>query len=204
MRVYVALLVLMSLAGCAGVGSHAKNEAGLTDARAKISLGRCDDNLVSDLRRHKAPELEQQAAYVCLQQGEVSAVEQLLKDYSKRHATPPYPDYSAYLLALAQLARFEMVADDPPKRLMEGRKAHDELTEFVRSYPDSDYRDGVAPRLFRLMEEMAQTEYQIAMTALENGDGENGAARLRYVARHYGQTNAGRDAAAWIKNNQSN
>lgn len=203
MRVYVILLALISLAGCAGMGSNAKNEAGLTDARAKISLGRCDDNLVSDLRRYKAPELEQQAAYVCLQQGEVSAVEQLLKDYSKRHATPPYPDYSAYLLALAQLARFEMIADDPLKRLAEGRKAHAQLTEFVRGYPDSDYRDGVAPRLFSLMEDMAKSEYQVAMAALEQGDQVNGAARMRYVNRHYSQTSAGREAAAWLKNSQS-
>lgn len=203
MRVYAVLIVLAGLAGCAGTGSHSGNEAGLTDARAKISLGRCDDGLVADLRRHKAPELEQQAAYVCLQQGELDAVGMLLKGYSQRHAKAPYPDYSAYLLALAQMARFELTADDQPKRLQEGRKAHAQLTEFVRSYPESEYRTEVAPRLRTVLEDMAQTEYQLATQALEQGDRQAGIARMDYVSRSYSQTAAGRDAVAWLSNNQA-
>ncbi len=202
MRVYAVLLVLAGLAGCAGTGSQSADEAGLTDARAKISLGRCDDGLVADLRRHKAPELEQQAAYVCLQQGELEAVEKLLKDYSQRHASPPYPDYSAYLLALAQLTRFELSADEPLKRLQEGRKAHTQFAEFVRSYPESEYRNEVAPRMHAVLELMAQAEYQLATQALEQGDGQTGIARMQYLNRSYSQTAAGRDATTWLSNNQ--
>ena len=88
MRLFVVLMLLVGLTGCAGMGPQQEGEAGLVDARAKISMGRCDNGLVADLRRHKAPELEQQAAYICLQQGEVVAVEALLKDYRKRHVDP--------------------------------------------------------------------------------------------------------------------
>lgn len=198
MRSYVLLLLLAGLTGCAGMASQQGNEAGLADARAKISLGRCDDGLVADLRRHKAPELEQQAAYVCLQQGEIVAVESLLQDYTKRHVNPPYPDYSAYLLALAQYARFELMAEEDAMRLQEGRKVHARFAEFVRRYPDSEYRSEVAPHLYELLQAMAVSEYRLAMQAIEAGDLQTGEARMRYIARHYAHTESGRNANQWL------
>lgn len=198
MRLCVVLMLLVGLTGCAGMGSSQQTEAGLVDARAKISMGRCDNDLVADLRRHKAPELEQQAAYICLQQGEVVAVEALLKDYRQRHVDPPYPDYSAYLMTLAQYARFEMTEDDDALRLKEARKVHAQFAEFVRDFPESDYRAEIAPRLNELLEEMAGAEYRLALKAIEAGDGQIGEQRMRYVARYYPHTNPGRDANAWL------
>jgi len=198
MRSCVLLLLLAGLTGCAGMASQQGNETGLTDARAKISLGRCDNGLVADLRRYKAPELEQQAAYVCLQQGEVAAVETLLQDYAKRHVDPPYPDYSAYLVALAQYGRFELAAEDDAMRLQEGRKVHARFAEFVQRYPESEYRSEVAPRLYELLQEMAVTEYRLAMQAVEAGDLQAGEARMRYIARYYPHTESGRNANEWL------
>ncbi|EZQ20309.1 hypothetical protein CF98_01100 [Halopseudomonas bauzanensis] len=189
---------MAGLAGCASTGSQQRQEEGLVDARAKISMGRCDTKLISDLRQHQAPELEQQAAYVCLQQGEVVAVETLLNDYQKRHVEPPYPDYSAYLLTLAQYARFEMTADDDALRLKEGRKVHAQFADFVRRYPDSDYRTEVAPRLHELLEDMAGAEYRLAMQAAEAGDRQTAEQRMNYIARHYAHTASGREANAWL------
>lgn len=198
MRLCVVLLLLAGLAGCASTGSQQRHEEGLIDARAKISMGRCDTKLVADLRRHKAPELEQQAAYVCLQQGEVVAVETLLEDYQKRHVEPPYPDYSAYLMTLAQLARFEMTTDDDALRLKEGRKVHARFADFVRRYPESDYRTEVAPHLHELLEEMAGAEYRLAMQAVEAGDRQTAEQRMGYIARYYSHTESGREANAWL------
>lgn len=198
MRLLVMLMLMVGLAGCASTGSSQRDESGLIDARAKISMGRCDNGLVADLRRHKAPELEQQAAFVCLQQGEVVAVETLLADYRKRHVDPPYPDYSAYLLTLAQYARFEMTEEDDALRLKEARKVHTLFSEFVRDFPDSDYRAEVAPRLNELLEEMAGAEYRLALQAVAGGNTQTGQERMRYIARYYPHTAFGRDANAWL------
>ncbi|CEA02128.1 Outer membrane protein assembly factor BamD [Pseudomonas saudimassiliensis] len=199
MRLLAVLWLSVGLVGCASTGSPQRSEEGLIDARAKISMGRCDTKLVADLRKHPVPELDQQAAYVCLQQGEVKAVEALLEDYQQRHVEPPHPDYSAYLLTLAQYARFEMAAEDDVLRLKEGRKLHAQFADFVRRFPDSDYRTEIAPRLHELLEGMAAAEYRLALTAAEAGDREGGRQRMDYVARYYPHTESGREARAWLE-----
>lgn len=199
MRSMVLLALLAGLAGCAGMASHTGNEAVLADVRAKIAMGRCDEGLVAGLNRAKAPELEQEAAYVCLQQGEVEAVEQLLKDYSTRHRNGPYPDYSAYLVALAQQVRFELSEDDELNRIRQGREAHRRYAEFVRTWPDSEYRAEVGPRLNTLLEEMARTEHRLALQAAAEGDAEMAEARMRYIARYYPHSSVAREVNDWIQ-----
>lgn len=199
MRSMVVLAMLAGLAGCAGMAAQPGNEAALADVRAKIAMGRCDEGLVAGLNRHRAPELEQEAAYVCLQQGEVAAVDQLLKDYRKRHRNGPHPDYSAYLLALAQQVRFELTANDDLARLREGREAHRRYADFARSYPESEYRTEVGPRLNALLEEMAQSEYRLALAAEQAGDQQGAEARMRYVLRYYPHSSVARQANDWLE-----
>src|SRR5690606_2089015 len=91
MRSLGMMVLLAGLSGCAGMASQPGNDSELADVRAKIALGRCDEGLVTGLRNQNMPELDQEAAYVCLQRGELEAVEQLLADYSKRHRDPPHP-----------------------------------------------------------------------------------------------------------------
>lgn len=199
MRSMVLLVMLALLAGCAGMASQSGNGAGLADVRAKIAMGRCDEGLVTGLSRLKAPELEQEAAYVCLQQGEIEAVEQLLTDYGKRHRNGPHPDYSAYLLALAQQLRFELTEADDVARLRAGRETHRRYADFVHRYPESEYRNEVGPRLNSLLEEMAQAEYRLALAAVQLGDQEDAQARMQYLLRYYPHSTVARDASDWLE-----
>src|SRR5690554_5834685 len=137
MRSTVLLVLLAGLAGCAGLAGQSGEEPGLADVRAKIALGRCDEGLVAGLNRYHAPELEQEAAYICLQQGELEAVEKLLSNYATTQHNAAHADYSVYLLALAQQLRFDMTEDDDLARIREGRVAHQRYADFVRSYPES-------------------------------------------------------------------
>lgn len=203
MRSTVLLMLLAVLTGCAGMTTQSVNEAGLADARAKIALGRCDEGLITSLNRSKAPELDQEAAYICLQQGELEAVEQLLKDYNKRHRNGPHPDYSAYLLALAQQARFEMTENDLKERIREGRMTHQLYADFVRSYPESRYRGEVGPHLNSLLEDMANTEYRLALKAADAGDAHTAQNRMHYIARYYPHSKVAREANDWLERVQT-
>lgn len=199
MRSLALLVVLAGLTGCAGMTSHSGGE-GLADARAKIAMGRCDEGLVADLRRYKAPELEQEAAYVCLQQGELEAVELLLSDYGKRHAGAFNPDYSAYLYALAQQVRFELTeATDDVERLREGRLVHQRYADFVQTYPQSEYRTEVGPRLTTLLNEMAEAEYRLAQAAAAAGNAAQAQDRVRYLLRYYPHSSVARQASDWLE-----
>lgn len=198
MRLMVLMVVLAGLSGCAGMASQPGNDSELADVRAKIALGRCDEGLVSGLQQQKVPELDQEAAYVCLQRGELEAVEQLLGDYSTRHRNPPHPEYSAYLLALTQQLRFELAEDDT-QRLREGRAAHARYAEFARTYPDSEYRTEVGPRLNTLLDEMASAEYRLAQAAVSAGDRSTAQARMQYIVRHYPLSRAARQASDWLE-----
>lgn len=200
MRSMVLLVMLAGLAGCAGMASQSGNDAGLADVRAKITMGRCDAGLVTDLRRRKAPELEQEAAYVCLQQGELAAVEQLMSDYGKRYSAGPAPDYSAYLYALAQQIRFDLTeATDDVARLREGREVHRRYADFVHTYPQSEYRTEVGPRLTTLLNEMAQSEYRLARAAEQAGDLSGAKARMRYLIQYYPHSTVAREANDWLE-----
>ena len=200
MRSIVLLVLLAGLAGCAGMNGQTVEEPGLADVRAKIALGRCDEGLVAGLKRYKAPELEQEAAYICLQQGEIEAVEQLLKHYTTepQHNTL-HADYSVYLLALAQQLRFDMTEDDDLARIREGRVAHQRYADFVRSYPESEYRSEVGPRLNSLLEEMANAEHRLALKAAEAGDMQAAQARMSYIARYYPHSRVAREANDWLE-----
>jgi TolA-binding protein len=200
MRSMVLLVALTGLAGCAAMGPQSGKDAGLADVRAKITMGVCDDGLVSGLKRSQAPELEQEAAYICLQQGELEAVEQLLTDYSGRHRNGgPHPDYSAYLLALAQQVRFELTNQDDVARLREGREAHRRYADFARSYPASEYRTEVGPRLNSLLEEMAQAEFRLAEAAAQSGDRQTAQQRMEYLLRYYPHSSVARQASDWLE-----
>lgn len=202
-RITILVLILSALAGCAGVPQQdSQRTASIADARAKISMGRCDMALARQVITLKEPALEQETAFLCLQQGELAAVELLLNDYGKRHVEPPYPDYSAYLLALTDFVRFESAIGDDEQRLTAGRAAHDQLVRFVRLYPNSAYREEVAPRLEQLHEGMARAEYQLAQMAIEAQAMEEGTARLRYIARQYPRSSAARDANRWLEHNR--
>ena len=199
MRSTVLLVLLAGLTGCAGLSGQSAEEPGLADVRAKIAMGRCDDGLVAGLNRYKAPELEQEAAYICLQQGEIEAVEKLLSNYTTGRQTATHADYSVYLLALAQQLRFEMTEDDDLARIREGRVAHQRYADFVRSYPESEYRREVGPRLNSLLEEMASSEHRLALAAAEAGDMPTAQARMSYIARYYPHSRVAREANDWLE-----
>lgn len=201
MRASLVMILLMSLVGCASTATRVQpvDNAALTDIRAKLGLGRCDMDLARDILAQRNPGLDQEAAYTCLQQGQIEVVERLLGDFDTRHVEPPNADYSAYLLALAEFIRFELAAGDDRERLAIGRRAHDGLVAFVRRYPDSAYRQEVAPRLEALHEGMARAEYQLALGDIESGRGELGISRLRYLVENYPRSDAALEASRWLE-----
>ncbi|SDS69527.1 outer membrane protein assembly factor BamD [Halopseudomonas xinjiangensis] len=193
-------MMLAGLGGCAGLGQNDAERTGeVADVRAKLGLGRCDADLARQTLALKQPELEQEAAFVCLQQAEFGLVDRLLADYEERYASPPNPDYSAYLLALTEFLRFEAALGDAQQRLLTGRIAHAALVGFVRDYPTSEYRGEVAPRLQQILEGMATAEFDLAKLAAETGDPAAAEARMRYVTRQYARTAAAKEARAWLE-----
>ncbi|MFO7704853.1 MAG: outer membrane protein assembly factor BamD [Halopseudomonas sp.] len=202
MRIILLMMLAMGLAGCATTATQSRLEtvdnAALLDARAKLGLGRCSLELANEIVALRNPGLEQEAAYTCLQQGQIPAVERLLADFQARHPNAANQDYSAYLRALAEFVRFELAEGDDQDRLAVGRRAHDGLVAFVRQYPDSAYRQEVAPRLEALHEGMAGAEYGLAMADIESGRGELGTSRLRYVVDQYPRSDAATAASRWL------
>ncbi|WP_022963362.1 outer membrane protein assembly factor BamD [Halopseudomonas pelagia] len=203
MRIILLIMLAIGLAGCATTATQPRGEAvdnaALVDARAKLGLGRCSLELANEILALRNPGLEQEAAYTCLQQGQIPAVERLLADFQTRHPNATNQDYSAYLRALAEFVRFELVEGDDQERLTVGRRAHDGLVGFVRQYPDSAYRQEVAPRLEALHEGMAGAEYGLAMADIESGRRELGASRLRYVVEQYPRSDAASAASRWLE-----
>ena len=190
MRVILLIMLAVGIAGCATTGNNARmdtmDNAALVDARAKLGLGRCDLELANEILALGYPGLEQ-------------AVERLLTDFQARHPAAANLDYSAYLLALAQFIRFELAEGDDQARLTTGRRAHDGLVAFVRQYPESSYRQEVAPRLEALHEGMASAEYGLALADIEAGRRELGAKRLRYVVQNYSRSDAASSAKQWLE-----
>lgn len=203
MRIMLLMMLVTGLAGCANTlpqsGPARVDNAALVDARAKLGLGRCSLELANEILALRSPGLEQEAAYTCLQQGQIPAVERLLSDFETRHPSATNQDYSAYLRALAEFIRFELAEGDDQDRLVVGRRAHDGLVAFVRQYPDSAYRQEVAPRLEALHEGMAGAEFGLAMADIESGRRELGASRLRYVVEQYPRSDAATAAGRWLE-----
>jgi outer membrane protein assembly factor BamD (BamD/ComL family) len=199
-RTSVLLVMLVSLGGCAGMGqSDAQRSSTLADIKAKLGLGRCDMALAEDVLSMRRPELEQEAAYLCLQKGELNVVDRLLDGFHKRYPDAPHADYSSYLAALSLFTRFEASLDDEPRRLATGRAAHAALVGFVRKYPESQYRGEVAPRLQQILEGMALAEFELAREAADAGDPASAEARMRYVVSGYPRTEAADNARAWLE-----
>jgi outer membrane protein assembly factor BamD len=200
MRVILLLTLLASLMGCAATSTRGPAEdPEAVEVRARLSLGGCEPQLADQILRLEDPGLEHEAAFQCLQQGQLATVERLLSGYQERHAQAPNADYSMYLLALTDFARFELAQGDADEQLRAGRHAHDGLVVFVRLYPESVYRTEVAPRLKTLHEGMARAEYRLALGDIEKGRRETGAARLRYIAREYPRSAAATDAKRWLE-----
>lgn len=200
MRMMLPFFIAVTLTGCAtGSGQGPASNSQTVDIRAKLSLSGCEPQLADRVLALESPSLEQEAAFQCLQDGQLATVERLLTGYQERHDNPPNPDYSVYLLALTDFVRFELAEGDAPAQLTAGRKAHDQLVAFVRAYPESAYRAEVAPRLEALHEGMARAEYRLAMTDIEKGRRELGASRLRYVVREYPRSAASVDARRWLE-----
>lgn len=200
MRMMLPLLFVVALGGCAtGAKQNLATDARAVDIKAKLSLSGCAPDMADQVLDLRNPALEQEAAFRCLQDGQLTTVERLLTGYRDRHDNPPNPDYSEYLLALTDFVRFELAEGDAASQLKAGRKSHDQLVAFVRNYPESAYRNEVAPRLETLHEGMARAEYRLAMTDIEKGRREMGASRLRYVAREYPRSAAAVDARRWLE-----
>lgn len=199
-RTSMLLVVMATLSGCAGLGqSDAQRSSTLADIKAKLGLGRCDMSLAEDVLSMRRPALEQEAAYLCLQKGELDVVEHLLEGFHKRYPDAAYADYSAYLAALNLFMRFEASLGDEQQRLATGRAAHAALVGFVRKYPQSEYRSEVAPRLQQILEGMAMAELGLARELAEAGDPAGAEARMRYLISGYPLTEAASDARAWLE-----
>lgn len=199
MRGVLVVAVVLGLTGCASsMVKQQEQTAAVADARARLGLGQCDMNVAQQVHQLNDPELELEAAYLCLQQGQLPPLELVLKDFAKRHPNAPYQDYASYLQAMVPYARFEMAAGDDQERLRLGREAHAQLTGFIRRYPDSAYRSEIVPRLETLLEGMARSEYKLAMMDVETGQRDRGEARLRYLAKYYPRSKAAVDAQAWL------
>lgn len=196
----LSVVLAAGLAGCASGPMPSSSESQETvDVRARLSMGGCKPQLADAVLGLDNPRLEQEVAFQCLQEGQLTLVERVLSDYSARHHDAPNPDYSDYLLALTDYVRFELAEGDATEQLVAGRRAHNQLVAFVRAYPDSAYRSEVAPRLEALHEGMAKAEYRLAMADIETGRREMGASRLRYIVREYPRTTAATDAKLWLE-----
>ncbi|MEH6564826.1 MAG: outer membrane protein assembly factor BamD [Halopseudomonas sp.] len=199
MRGLCIVAVVVGLAGCtSSVVKQQEQSSAVADARARLGLGQCDMNLAQQVHQLSDPELDLEAAYLCLQQGKLPPLELVLDDFNKRHPNAPYQDYAAYLQAMVPFVRFELAAGDDQERLRAGRDAHAQLTGFIRHYPDSAYRSEIVPRLESLLEGMARSEYNLAMLDIETGQRERGEARLRYLAQSYPRSKAAVEAQQWL------
>lgn len=199
MRGVWLLAVLLGLAGCASsTVKQQEQSSAVADARARLGMGQCNMNLAQQVHQLSDPQLDLEAAYLCLQQGQLPPLELVLEDFAKRHPDAPYQDYASYLQAMVPFARFEMAAGDDQERLRVGREAHAQLTGFIRHYPESAYRSEIVPRLETLLEGMAQAEYDLAMLDVETGQRERGEARLRYLTQYYPRSKAAVEAQHWL------
>tara|TARA_R110002124_G_scaffold76032_7_gene203879 strand:- start:1446 stop:2081 length:636 start_codon:yes stop_codon:yes gene_type:complete len=199
MRGVWLLAVLLGLAGCASsTVKQQEQSSAVADARARLGMGQCNMNLAQQVHQLSDPQLDLEAAYLCLQQGQLPPLELVLEDFAKRHPDAPYQDYASYLQAMVPFARFEMAAGDDQERLRLGREAHAQLTGFIRHYPESAYRSEIVPRLETLLEGMAQAEYDLAMLDVETGQRERGEARLRYLTQYYPRSKAAVEAQHWL------
>lgn len=200
MRLTLFIVAMALVSGCAtNAARNSSTSPEVVDIRARLSMGPCEPMVADQVLRLGNPGLEQEVAFKCLQDGQLGTVERLLGGYSDRHVNAPNPDYSDYLLALTDFVRFELAEGDAVEQLKAGRRAHDLLVSFVRTYPESAYRAEVAPRLEALHEGMARAEYRLAMGEIEKGRREAGASRLRYVAREYPRSSAAADAKRWLE-----
>lgn len=199
MRGVWMVAVVLGLTGCASsnVKQQEQNSA-IADARARLGLGQCDMSVAQQVHQLSDPQLDLEAAYLCLQQGKLPPLELVLEDFEKRHPNAPYQDYASYLKAMVPFARFEMAAGDDQQRLRMGRDAHAQLTGFIRHYPESAYRSEIVPRLETVLEGMARSEYNLAIMDVEAGQRDRGEARLRYLAKYYPRSKAAVDAQSWL------
>jgi len=199
MRRVMVVAVVLALTGCASAKvTQQAEDAEIADARARLGLGQCNMNLAQQVHQLSNPELDLEAAYLCLQQGQLAPLELVLEDFDKRHPDAPYQDYAAYLQAMVPFVRFELAAGDGQERLRVGREAHAQLTGFIRHFPESAYRSEIVPRLETLLEGMARSEYDLAMMDIEIGNRERGEARLRYLTNSYPRSKAAVEAQAWL------
>lgn len=199
MRGVYVLAVVLGLAGCASsTVNQQEHSSAVADARARLGMGQCTMNLAQQVHQLSDPQLDLEAAYLCLQQGELPPLELVLEDFAKRHPDAPYQDYASYLQAMVPFVRFEMAVGDDQERLRLGRQAHAQLTGFIRHYPESAYRSEIVPRLEALLEGMAQAEYNLAMLDIETGQRERGESRLRYLRQYYPRSKAAVEAQRWL------
>ncbi len=188
------------LAGCASTGGSPKvNQEQATEARAKLSMGVCDRPLADQVRRSRDPQLHQEAAFACLQQANLALTERLLQGFRDDFDDVDHADYSEYLWALAGVLRFELEQGDDRQRLETGRDAHARLVRFVRNYPESSYRQNVAPRLEEIHEGMARSEYRLARFSADSGDMVEARTRMEYVVSAYPRSSAAADARVWLE-----
>ena len=107
MRGVWLLAVLLGLAGCASsTVKQQEQSSAVADARARLGMGQCNMNLAQQVHQLSDPQLDLEAAYLCLQQGQLPPLELVLEDFAKRHPDAPYQDYASYLQAMVPFARF--------------------------------------------------------------------------------------------------
>lgn len=193
-----ALVLAVALGGCAGSQVSPQSDSALADLRARLSMGQCSPELSAEVIAAQQPPLHLEAAYQCLTNAQLELSEELLADYQSRFVGRADQDYAAYLAALVPYARFELAGGDSQARLQQGRIAHARMVEFVRQYPQSQYRSEVATRMQTILEGLAQAEYDLALLDAERGQLDRAKRRMRYLQDSYPRSTAATNAIAWL------
>jgi len=140
-----------------------------------------------------------ETAFVCLGAGDNAAALAETGQYLERHPAHRHRDYGLYLRGMALFAEWRAARETGAGIAERSDKARAAMTGFralVARYPDSRYAEQLPPLVRTLREGLAADELELAQRAFSTGDAVAAAARARYIATGYPDTEAALAALA--------
>ncbi|MCG5494351.1 outer membrane protein assembly factor BamD [Ectothiorhodospira variabilis] len=200
----VALLVMsLVLTGCASVPRGEPGEVDYSPLERALNEQDCEaaNQALEGLADHQAAraavmaDARLEVAYLCLSDGAFDAAWEQSMAFLRAFGDHPHADYGYYLAGLSRFAAWQALHEggqvpDPDQDSAAAREAFALFRDLVRQFPESGYRDEVAPHLMELREGLAQAELRIARARFEQGDHQQAMARAEYVNEHFRATRA--------------
>ncbi len=188
LRVVVALLIALSIAGCSSTdGKYDKTanwsaEQLYADAKAEMASGgwkEARERLTSIESRYPFGVYAQQAlldlAYVNWKDGENEQALAAIDRFQQLYPNHPGTDYALYLKGLinftpASAFMSNITGQDPSERDPKGlRASYDAFNELIKRYPDSKYSADAEKRVAWLVNAIAMNEVHVARYYYERG-----------------------------------